>query len=112
VVLALLVRVSYALDCIQTPAIHWSPNLRYVAISDLKVGRSTIDERKVAIDTLRKHCIQSGVELEYDSPVSMVYVPLLGGRLVSALLLKFPLGRSLKEKGRVCWSQLQTRRDT
>jgi hypothetical protein len=58
------------------PAIHRSPNLRYVAIEHLKVGRSTIDERKVAIDTLRRHCLQSDVELGYDSPVSMVCVPL------------------------------------
>jgi hypothetical protein len=53
--------------------------------SERKVERSTIEERNVALEALRGHCIRSKVELIYDFPVSLLYIFFLGGWLIIIL---------------------------
>jgi len=50
--------------------------------SGRNVERSTIDERNIALETLREYCIRSNVELKYDFPVSQLFILLLGGWLI------------------------------
>ena len=47
--------------------------------SGRKVERSTIEERNVALETLRDYCVRSNVELKYNFPVSLLCFRFLGG---------------------------------
>ena len=47
--------------------------------SGRNVERSTIEERNIALEVLREHCIQSHVELKYHVPVSPLCTLLLRG---------------------------------
>ena len=47
--------------------------------SGRKVERSTIEERNIALETLRDYCVRSNVELKYNFPVSSLCFRFLGG---------------------------------
>ena len=46
--------------------------------SERKVERSTVEERNVALETLRGYCVRSNIELKYNFPVSFLYFRFLG----------------------------------
>jgi hypothetical protein len=58
----------------------------YLERSGRNVERSTIEERNIAIETLREHCIRSNVELKYYFPVSPLFTLLPRGWLISIFL--------------------------
>jgi len=54
----------------------------YLERSGRNFERSTIEERNIAIETLREHCVRSNVELKYDFLVSLLFALFAGGWLI------------------------------
>ena len=64
--------ISYALFTDSTMIVRKSKHLKVLCLerSVRKVERSTIEERNVALETLRENCVKSNIELKYNFPVS------------------------------------------